>query len=82
MNEKGEKIRQYVDDIAEQIGEEDALLIVAHTSKQSAVVSALKGTGLDIVSALSFAMMENPDLLRMAKMAIGFVEYKARNNKN
>lgn len=82
MNEKGEIIRQYVKDIFEQIGEEDAVLIVAHTSKPSVCMNAMKGAGLNIATALAFAMTESPDLLRLAKMAVGFVEHNARNQKN
>ena len=74
---------QYVKDIFEQIGEEDAVLIVAHTSKPlDCVRRALKGSGINIITALTYAMKEDPDLLRMAKMAMGFVEYEARHNKN
>lgn len=82
MMEKGEKIRQHVKDIFEQIGEEDAVLIVAHTSEPLGCERALKGTGRNIVTALAYAMTEDPELLRLAKMAVEFAEHKIRNEKN
>lgn len=82
MSKKGEIIRQYVKDIFEQIGEEDAVLIVAHTSEPLGCERALKGTGINIVTALAYAMEEDPELLTMMKMAIEFVEHETRNKKS
>lgn len=82
MNKKGEIIRQYAKDITEHIGKEDAVLIVAHINTPLGCVRALKGTGEKILTALSFAMMEDPDLLKLAKKAIEFVEQATRNKKN
>lgn len=82
MSEKGEKIRQYVKDIFEQLGKEDAVLIVAHTSKPLDCVRALKGSGINILSALSYAMKEDPDLLTIMKMAIAFAESESENKNN
>lgn len=82
MMEKKEAIKQNVEALCEMFGEDDAVLIVAHTSKPSVCINAMKGAGLNIVTALAFAMTENPDLLRMAKLAVGYVEYNARNEKD
>lgn len=82
MSKKGEIIRRYAKDIFEQLGEEDAVLIVAHTREPLDCVRALKGSGMNILTALSFAMMEDPDLLRLAKMAVELVEHETRNKKN
>ena len=40
MNKKSEKIRKSVEDIFEQTGEEDAVLIVAHTNESLGCVCA------------------------------------------
>lgn len=82
MMEKKETIKQNVEALCEMFGEDDAVLIVAHTSKPSVCLSAMKGAGLNLAAVLSFAMTENPDLLRLAKMAVGFVEHNARNEKD
>lgn len=82
MMEKKETVKQNVEALFEMFGEEDAVLIVAHTSNPSVCMNAMKGAVLNIVTALAFAMTENPDLLRLAKMAVGFVEHNARNEKD
>lgn len=82
MSKKVEIIRQYVKDIVEQIGEEDAVLIVAHTSKPLKCVRALKGSGINIVTSLAYAMTEDPELLTMMKMAVEFAEHQTINKKN
>ena len=80
--EKKEVIKQNAEALFEVFGKDDAVLIVAHTGEPSVCLNAMKGAPLNISAVLSFAMMENPELLRMMKLAVEFVEHEIRNKKN